>query len=637
MTKIDIQPQHSVKPSSTFSTKTHSFLVALCSILFAMTFTATFPAAAQDGLSSKDLSVLGDNQSAANAIIPDDEFLRVEEAYILSIDVQPEQLTLHWEIEPEYYLYRDRFKLKAYGDNSELSIDPIFEKGKIKYDENFDQDMEVFYHDTDVIIPIANSQQSIQLQVTSQGCADAGLCYPPYTQRFDIDLSSGTATPIKKITAKTNSTSANNSFTNNSGGLTNTALTDEEQPFLGYILLLAVLGGIILNAMPCVFPVLSIKALSFVSANNAEHPHKNHSAHGWAYTAGAMLSFLIIGGVIVGIRAAGGDADWGRQLQSPLIVSFMFYLFFVMGLSLSGFVHFGTKFMGVGQSLTTREGLQGSFFTGVLAVVVASPCTAPFMAPAIGVALTQSTGVALIIFAALGFGMALPFLLLCYSPKLAALLPRPGPWMEILKQTLAFPLYLTAVWLLWVLGKQTSVDAAALLVCGAIAITFALWLFQKNPSKMAGKVFKMGSGVAALAIALSIAIKTENAGKNDFWQDYSPELVAQLRSEGQPVFINLTAAWCITCHANERVALSRNGVKEAAKKYNIAMIKGDYTNEDPTIHKLLNEYRRPSVPLYLMFPADSSKPAEILPQLLTQDTVIKAMRRASEGQLASAL
>ncbi|MGI1680208.1 MAG: protein-disulfide reductase DsbD [Cellvibrionaceae bacterium] len=615
-----------------------AFSLLLITMLMLLTLAVT--ANAQNSLSSKDLSVLENNQTStsANTIIPDDEFLRVEEAYILSMDIQPEEISLHWEIEPEYYLYRDRFKLKAYGKEGELSIAPIFKKGKIKYDENFDQDMEVFYHDTDVILPLTDALSSdpnaktIQLQVTSQGCADAGLCYPPYTERFEIDLSSGVATPIKKITAKTNSTSSNFNTSSKTNSSANYSIPEEEQPFLGYILLMAVLGGIILNAMPCVFPVLSIKALSFVSANNSEHSSKGHRIHGWAYTAGAVLSFLVIGGIIVGIRAAGGDADWGRQLQSPLIVSCMFYLFFVMGLSLSGFVHFGTQFMGVGQSLTTREGLQGSFFTGVLAVVVASPCTAPFMAPAMGVALTQSTATALIIFAALGFGMALPFLLLCYSPKLASLLPRPGPWMEVLKQGLAFPLYLTAVWLLWVLGKQTSIDAAALLVCGAIAITFAIWLFQKKPSKTTGKLFTAGTAIVALAIAVTIAIKAENAGKNNFWQDYSPELITQLRNEGQPVFINLTAAWCITCHANERVALSRNRVKEAAEKLNIAMIKGDYTNEDPKIHALLNQYRRPSVPLYLMFPADISKPAEILPQLLTQNTVIEAMERAAGNQ-----
>lgn len=598
---------------------------------------------AQSELSSKNIAVLentaNDSSSTTNTIIPNDGFLKVEEAYILSKDIQPEQITLSWAIEPEYYLYRDRFKVKAYNADGPVDITPIYEKGKIKYDENFDQDMEVFYGSTKIVIPLSDDLRNqfaslFQLQITSQGCADAGLCYPPYTERFEIDLSSGVSTPIKKITANLagKTTATSNSSNNFAVGDVST-----DQPFLGYIILLAILGGIILNAMPCVFPVLSIKALSFVSANTspgASDAH-NHRAHGWAYTLGAVLSFLVIGGVIVGIRAAGGDADWGRQLQSPLIVSAMFYLFFVMGLSLSGFVHFGAQFMGLGQSLTTRDGLQGSFFTGVLAVVVASPCTAPFMAPAIGAALTQSPITGLIIFAALGFGMALPFLLLSYSPKLANLLPQPGPWMETLKQVLAFPLYLTAVWLLWVLGKQTNVDAAALLVCGAIAISFAIWIFQKRPNKTLGKVLTASSAAVALAFAITIAVKAENIGKQTYWQTYSADLVTQLRKDGQPVFINLTAAWCITCHTNERVALSRKSVKETAEKLNIAMIKGDYTNEDPEIHKLLNTYRRPSVPLYLMFPADPSKPPEILPQLLTPSTVIEAMERSVNPQVAA--
>lgn len=564
--------------------------------------------------------------SAPALAAPDDEFLRVEEAYILSIDAQPQTLTLHWDMEPAYYLYRERFRVQAWDmAGEEIPLDPQYQKGKVKYDEYFEKDMEVFYNQTDVVAALPAGLEKIQLQVTSQGCADAGLCYPPYTERFEVDLTNNSATPIAAINAKPSSGGGGGNLSGG-GGAAST-------PFLGYILLLAVLGGIILNAMPCVFPVLSIKALSFVSASGSDH---NHHLHGWAYTLGTVVSFLVIGGVIVAIRLAGGDADWGRQLQSPLLVTLMVYLFLVMGLSLSGFVQFGTRLMGVGQSLTTRHGLQGSFFTGVLAVVVASPCTAPFMAPALGVALTQTPVVALMIFAALGFGMALPFLLLSYSPKLAALLPQPGAWMEVLKQFLAFPLYLTAVWLLWVMGRQTGVDAVAAVICGAIAIVFALWLYQKHPQSRIGQWALRLTGVAALAIALTLVFKAETIGQDDLWQDYSPELVADMRRQGHPVFINLTAAWCITCHANERVALGRDSVKEAAKNFNVVMVKGDYTNEDPAIHALLNEYNRPSVPLYLMFPADPGKPPEILPQILTQSTVIDAMERAADsGSLAA--
>ncbi len=231
--------------------------------------------------------------------------------------------------------------------------------------------------------------------------------------------------------------------------------------------------------------------------------------------------------------------------------------------------------------------------------------------------------------------MALPFLLLSYSPKLAALLPKPGAWMETLKQFLAFPLYITAVWLLWVLGRQTSVDAAAVVVLGAIAIAFSIWLMQRKPKNNTAKMFVYSLTLVSVVTGFGLAVKAKEFGKSEFWQPYSAELVADLRNSGQPVFVNLTAAWCITCHANERVALSRDAVKEAAKELNIGMVKGDWTNEDPRITALMHEYRRSGVPLYLMFPADTSLPAEVLPQFLTQDTVLEAMQRAANSSVAS--
>ncbi|GAB1261188.1 protein-disulfide reductase DsbD family protein [Aurantivibrio plasticivorans] len=567
-----------------------------------------------------------------------EEFLRVEEAYTLSIDASPDSLTLHWDIEPGYYLYQERYKVKAFSVDGEVALDLAFDKAKEKYDEYFEKDMLVYYHESNISTPLPTGLNKIQLKITSQGCADAGLCYPPYTERYEVDLNTGDSSSIDSITFGKTSGAAGGSGLGGGSGVSNNQSTAslpsaaESTYFLPYILLMAVLGGLILNLMPCVFPVLSIKAMSFVSAHGNDH---SHHVHGWVYTAGAVLSFMVIGGIIVAIRAAGGEADWGRQLQSPLFVSLMFYLFLVMGLSLSGFVHFGSSLMGVGQSLTARQGLQGSFFTGVLAVVVASPCTAPFMAPAMGVALTQSAPVALSIFAALGLGMALPFLLLSYSPKLASLLPQPGAWMETLKQALAFPLYLTAVWLLWVLGRQTSIDAAAVVISGAIALGFAIWLWQKRPQSLFGKSFKYTASTLAVAAAIMIAVKADKLFQHHFWEDYSPEFVAEMRSLGHPVFINLTAAWCITCHANERVALSRESVIAAADELDIVLVKGDYTNEDPKIHALLNQYQRPSVPLYLMYPADPNQPPEILPQLLTPSVVIEAMQRAAARQLAS--
>jgi len=564
-----------------------------------------------------------------NGLEDEDEYLRPEQAYLLSFDVESGAISLHWNIEPEYYLYKDMFKFRAYSDGKEIVLKPNYSKGKIKYDEFSERDRELYFNTAEVDFTIPADVRSLQLAIGFQGCAP-GLCFPPKTNYFEIDLDNGSAESIAALTAKPES--INGASSGGSNNLSSSNVGAEETSFSLYTLLIALIGGVILNLMPCVFPILSIKALSFISSSGSSH---SHHIHGWTYTAGAVSSFLIIGGIIIGIRALGGDADWGKQLQSPIFVAFMFYLFLVMGLSLSGFVHFGSSMMGIGQSLTTRQGLQGSFFTGVLAVVVASPCTAPFMAPALGVALTQSPAIALSVFAALGLGMSLPFLLLSYSPKLAALLPKPGAWMETLKQFLAFPLYITAVWLLWVLGRQTSVDAAAVVVLGAVAIAFAIWLMQNKPKNNAAKIFIYSLTIASVAAGFGLAVKAKEFGKSELWQPYSAELVAELRNNGHPVFLNLTAAWCITCHANERVALNREAVKDTAKELNISMVKGDWTNEDPRITALMHEYKRSGVPLYLMFPADPSLPAEVLPQFLTQTTVLEAMQRAANNSVAA--
>jgi len=306
-------------------------------------------------------------------------------------------------------------------------------------------------------------------------------------------------------------------------------------------------------------------------------------------------------------------------------------------LSLSGMVHFGTSLMGVGQGLTAAEGLRGSFFTGVLAAVVASPCTGPLMAPAIGFALTQAWYVSIIIFVALGFGLALPFLALAYSPALAKMLPRPGMWMETLKQFLAFPMYITSAWLLWVLGNQVSVDAMFYLVLGGIAITFALWLFQNPPSSTFGKSLVKGSALASLVFAGYVAYKSDTfVHDEEGWQKWSPELVQSLREQGKPIFVDFTADWCITCKANEANAISREEVKAIIKQHGYATLKGDYTNSDPAITAVLKEFKRSGVPLYLVYPANPSGKAELLPQILTQDIVIAALNRgASEKQVAS--
>lgn len=546
------------------------------------------------------------------------EFLPVEEAYQANITIEPKQLQVDWILEPGYYLYQEKFDFSAdFGDQSKALIG-TFEEGVQRYDEYFEKDLEVFYDSTRITLPLDDLPDQFQLKVTSQGCADAGLCYAPRTQYFQIDRENGLATAVDS--------SAQRSSPGGGGKLSFTDSNGLDRTFWLY-LLMAVLGGIILNLMPCVFPVLSLKALGLAASGGSRH---NHHMHGWAYTLGVIGSFVVAALVIIAAKTAGEQSGWGFQLQSPAFVAVLAYLFLVMGLSLSGMIHFGTTLMGVGQGLTTQDGLRGSFFTGVLAAVVASPCTGPMMAPAIGFALMQSTPVSLAIFIGLGFGMALPFLLLSYSPKLASLLPRPGIWMEKMKEALAFPMYLTAVWLLFVFGRQVGMHGVFFLMLGAVAIVFAIWLLQNQPQGRKLRTFVKGSAFASLLFAAYVAATGDRfRDRQDEWQPYSKSLVNELRSAGRPVLVDFTADWCITCKANEAVAMSRQGFKDAVIKHNVALVRGDWTYEDPNISAVLAEFGRSGVPLYLIYPADLSKQPELLPQLLTQAMVIAAIERAS--------
>ena len=399
--------------------------------------------------------------------------------------------------------------------------------------------------------------------------------------------------------------------------------------------LFAFLGGLILNLMPCVFPVLSLKVLHLASTT---HITKNEQRlHGLSYMAGVMVSFLVLAAVLLGLKASGTAAGWGFHLQQPWFVAALVFLFFVMGLSMSGVVEFGTSVMGVGSDLQEKEGYTGSFFTGVLASVVASPCTAPFMGAALGFAFTQSTLVALTVFLALGFGMALPFVLLSFLPALAKLMPRPGPWMLTFRQVLAFPLYATVVWLLWVLGQQTDSNAMALVIDACLLLAFACWLYQYRHNSRgwwrhaSALLIVLCTGAAGSTLftpflqARAHAEAATEAGEN--YEPYTAARLAALRAQAKPVFVNMTAAWCITCLVNERVALGSQAFTAALKEKGVTYLKGDWTNNDPAITAVLKQYETSGVPLYLMFPADQSKPVEVLPQLLSESTVLAALAR----------
>jgi thiol:disulfide interchange protein DsbD len=397
----------------------------------------------------------------------------------------------------------------------------------------------------------------------------------------------------------------------------------------------AFLGGLILNLMPCVFPILSMKALALAKKGGDISLARTG---GLAYTAGVVLSFIGLATALLALRGAGEAVGWGFQLQSPAVVAGLALLFFAIGLNLMGVFEVGGSLQNVG-ARQTGNGIAGSFLTGVLAAVVATPCTAPFMAGAIGVAIAQPAPVAIAIFAALGLGMAAPYLALTLSPSLVRGLPRPGAWMERLKQVLAFPMFGSAAWLLWVLSIQAGPNALALAFAATILAGFALWLWGLAQRGQAGSFARGAAVVAAAAVIAALVVAPQTAapavaadqqGSGPVSEPYSAARLELLLGEGKPVFVNLTAAWCVTCLVNEEVALSGQGLARAFEQQGIVYLKGDWTNRDAAITALLEQHGRAGVPLYLVYRAGSRTP-EILPQILTESIVLDAIAPAAPG------
>jgi thiol:disulfide interchange protein len=401
-------------------------------------------------------------------------------------------------------------------------------------------------------------------------------------------------------------------------------------------LLLAFLGGLVLNAMPCVFPILSLKLLSL-----AEQAHSHRSeriGHGLAYTAGVLVSFAALGGALLALRAGGQAVGWGFQLQSPIFVALLAYLLFAMGLSLSGAVDFGASLAGAGGRLAGRSGWTGTFFTGVLATVVATPCTAPFMGAALGFALIAPATVAIGVFAALGLGLAAPYLIATLSPGWQRLLPRPGAWMDFVKQLLAFPLYGTVVWLLWVLLQEIGPGEAFGALFGLVLVAFAVWIYGK--SRLAaplGRSFGTGLAAAGSAAAIFLAASLTAAGGGAApasavsqgglpYEPFTPQRLSALEAEGKPVFVNLTASWCVTCLINERVALDNDAVRQAFAERGVVPLKGDWTGQNPEITGFLQQFGRSGVPLYLLY-SGKGEPV-MLPQILTVASVLDALGKS---------
>jgi thiol:disulfide interchange protein DsbD len=472
----------------------------------------------------------------------------------------------------------------------------------------------------------------------------------PDTEKFDGVLvfteagGDGPATRAIKISAKADDTIV--AATPAAGALSSIwsgAGTGAAGDSVGVLsaLLFAMLGGIILNLMPCVFPVLSMKAMALI--RHAEKDPGTVRLHGLAYAVGVLLCFAVLAGILIALKSGGEAIGWGFQLQSPIFVAAMAYLFFLLGLNLSGVFAIGGSATGIGGSLATRDGYNGSFFTGILAAVVSTPCTAPFMGVALGYALTQPVAQSVSIFLALGVGFALPYLLLTFIPALVRLLPRPGAWMERTRQFLAFPLYASVAWLIWVLAIQTGPDGVFAALGGMVLIGFAIWLWNLARGSARGgtvpRILSLASvaGAIALVVGLDImapgsaATRIETTGQTangPAYETFSAKRLAELRAAGTPVFINMTAAWCITCQVNDRVALASETVADQFRDLGIVYLKGDWTNGDPEITALLESFGRSGVPIYVLYGPGNAEPV-VLPQLLTETIVLDALQDLS--------
>jgi DsbC/DsbD-like thiol-disulfide interchange protein/cytochrome c biogenesis protein CcdA len=391
---------------------------------------------------------------------------------------------------------------------------------------------------------------------------------------------------------------------------------------------LAFLGGMILNLMPCVFPVLAMKAVALAGTQRG-----GARGQAVAYTAGVLLAFAGLGAVLLAARAAGAAAGWGFQFQSPVFVAAMTWLLFAVGLNLSGVYQIGTGLTRTGQGLATRRGRLGSFFTGLLAVVVATPCTAPFMGVAIAAGLAAPPAVTMLVFLVMGLGLAAPYAVLSVVPALGRVTPRPGRWMEVLRQALAFPMYGASAWLVWVISQEAGPSGVLGTAAGLVLLGFAAWVVgitqgTADRGRRVGQAAAAAAVLAALAVLSGIATApavVPGAMAESGAEAFTPARLAALRAEGRPVFVNMTAAWCVTCLVNERVALGSEPVQRGFASHNVVYLKGDWTRQDPRITEFLRENGRDGVPLYVYYPPGGQP--EVLPQILTENTVLRELDR----------
>ncbi len=417
---------------------------------------------------------------------------------------------------------------------------------------------------------------------------------------------------------------------------------------------LAFLGGILLNLMPCVFPVLFLKGLSLLQSSAQQRATLRR--HGLVYAAGILASFWAIVALLLILRATGSQIGWGFHLQSPIFVAILASFMFFFALSLAGQFDIGLSLTSLGTSLVEgpaakQHGYAGSFFTGVLATVVATPCTAPLMGAAVGFALAQPAAITFAIFTSIALGLAAPYVLLSWHPAWVSVLPKPGAWMDVVKQVTAVPLFATAIWLAWVYGQHFAgdgVDQLALLLAAFLILAIAGWVLGRWPAQWPSRIAAAALIVLALAIPLSQTHSssgqrttstaqpsstqpaTGNRQPATAWAPYSPQALDAARAAGHPVFIDFTAAWCLSCQFNERAVLKSAEVETALLKGNVVTLKADWTNQDPEITRKLASFGRAGVPTYVLYPAAPAAPADVLPELLTKDLVLKAIVRDAQ-------
>ena len=584
----------------------------------------------------------------AQSTSPGGGLLPVTQAFALKPTIaKPGTIALHFDIAQHYYLYRGRIHAKVLTPG--VAAGALQTPAGIKEHDPYLGDVEIYHDAVEASLPYSAAgvmPATLKVAVTYQGCheVEPKICYPPNTETFTLPTSGGGpvgaaggdsaingGAPRDSVTASLAAASAApTSATPESGAQT----ANQANTGLAFALLLAFVGGLILNLMPCVLPVLAIKAVGVLESGESRQRARVGAL---AYAAGVIVTFLVIGLAILGLRGAGHAIGWGTQLQQPLIVAVLACVLFAVGLSMSGVAQFGSRLGNVGESLTRGGGAAGHFFTGVLAVVVASPCTAPFMGVALAYAFVAPASHELLVMLLLGIGLALPLTLIGLVPALARLLPKPGRWMETLKQILAFPMYLSAVWLVWVLAHQRGADAVALVLVAMVLLAAAFWWHARGgPTRRIGHVFTLVlalAGLASLYTVARVAPPVRAATSDGSSVAFSPAKLQSLRDMGTPVFVDIGADWCVTCKANEYAVLNTQGFHDLLAQTGAVYMKGDWTDVDPEIGAYLKQFHSPGVPLYVVYPRGGGA-GQVLPTVLTASLVRNALVHADREPVA---